>query len=216
MNLENLKTVEIFGNRTIGICQNLYSKNISNSIIDIRYVSGKIDKLQEDSLNCLPQIEILMITKTNLMTIQVGVFNLLNNLKYINLSCNKLTTIPMNLFDNLKNLAVILLNNNEIKNIQDKTFTLPGIESIKLLNLSHNEINIKSDTFDGVKCDQLDLSYNKISHIENNAFEDTNIKQLYLHNNFEISVINPAWRIPKFTIVQMYEDYVVEFYPSRG
>ncbi|XP_044010276.1 P-granule-associated novel protein 1-like [Aphidius gifuensis] len=63
-NLKNLKTVEIVGNRTIGICQNLYSKNISNSIIDIRYTTGSIHSLRANSFDCLPQIEILTITKT--------------------------------------------------------------------------------------------------------------------------------------------------------
>ncbi|XP_044001602.1 leucine-rich repeat-containing protein 15-like [Aphidius gifuensis] len=82
INLKSLKTLEIVGNKTVGICRNVYSKYISNtSITDIRYVNGEIDELPENSFVCMPQIELLTITKTNLMTIQAGALNLLVNSK---------------------------------------------------------------------------------------------------------------------------------------
>ncbi|XP_044019410.1 protein artichoke-like [Aphidius gifuensis] len=63
INLKSLRTLEIIGNKTVGICQNVYSKNISNSIVDIRYVSGEINELPENSFICMPQIEIYHTTK---------------------------------------------------------------------------------------------------------------------------------------------------------
>ncbi|XP_044001595.1 uncharacterized protein LOC122847805 [Aphidius gifuensis] len=82
MKLKNLKTLEIVGNNSIGICQNLYSKMLPKSIIDIRYKTGFINSLEKNSLNCLIQIESLSITETSLGTINVDLF-LFNNTGFV-------------------------------------------------------------------------------------------------------------------------------------
>ncbi|XP_044010263.1 chaoptin-like [Aphidius gifuensis] len=68
--LKNLKTLEIVGNDTIGICQNAFSYKIPHSLIDVRYTNGMIKNLQANSMACMPQLEKLIITNTQLMTIQ--------------------------------------------------------------------------------------------------------------------------------------------------
>lgn len=212
-NLNNLKTLEIIKNSNVNICENSHSKNIPNSIIDIRWTSGSIRDLKKNSLNCISQIENFKITNTQLMNIETGTFDLLNNLKYINLSFNKIISISMNLFKGLKNLSVLLLNNNEIKDIDSNSFVISRIENINLLNLSYNKIDtIKTNTFNGFKFDRLDLSYNEIKRIENDVFKDTNVKDLYLHNNSGIIVSSPAWSIPIFTFVYIDNEYDTEIY----
>ncbi|XP_044005813.1 receptor-like protein Cf-9 [Aphidius gifuensis] len=68
--LKNLKTLEIVGNDTIGICQNAFSYKIPHSLTDVRYTNGMIKNLQANSMTCMPQLEKLIITNTQLMTIQ--------------------------------------------------------------------------------------------------------------------------------------------------
>ncbi|XP_044019414.1 protein artichoke-like [Aphidius gifuensis] len=200
--LKNLKTLEIVGNHSVGICQNSFSKDIPNTIIDIRYTTGTIDRLQENSLICLPQIEVLTITKSQLSTIEAGAFNLLNNLRYINLSFNTITLVSINVFNSLKSLAVLLLNNNEIEEIDDKAFMLFDNKNFVLYNLSYNELTtIEKDTFDGIKSGQLDLTHNKIRSIEAGAFTDSNIKDLYIFGNPDIHEVKKAWNISISTIV---------------
>ncbi|XP_044005610.1 uncharacterized protein LOC122850543 [Aphidius gifuensis] len=85
INLKNLKTLEVVGNHTIGICQNIYSHKIPHSLTDIRYTNGNITNLQANSMRCMPQLEKLIITNTQLMTIQAEKVPLmvLNALIYI-------------------------------------------------------------------------------------------------------------------------------------
>ncbi|XP_044010113.1 toll-like receptor 6 [Aphidius gifuensis] len=211
--LKNLKTLQIVGNHSVGICQNSFSKEIPNSIIDIRYTTGTIDRLQENSLICVQQIEVFTITKTQLSTIEVGAFNLLNNLRYINLSFNKISLVSMNVFNNLKSLAVLLLNNNEIEDIDDEAFMLFDNKNFVLYNLSHNELTtIEENTFDSIKSDQLDLSYNKIRSIEAGAFTDSNIKDLYLFSNIDIYEVKTSWNVSASTNVHIKTSVFFDMY----
>ncbi|XP_044004097.1 chaoptin-like [Aphidius gifuensis] len=91
--VKNLKTLEVVGNDTIGICQNAFSYKIPYSLTDVRYKNGMITNLQANSMTCMPQLEKLIITNTQLMTIQAGTFKSMNNLKYLGLESNKITRI---------------------------------------------------------------------------------------------------------------------------
>ncbi|XP_044001600.1 toll-like receptor Tollo [Aphidius gifuensis] len=145
INLKSLRTLEIIGNKTIGICQNVYSKYISNSITDIRYVNGEIDELPENSFVCMPQIEILTITETNLMTIKAGALNLL---------VNDIDDEAFMLYDN-KNLNLYNLSHNELTTIGKDTFD--GIKSSQL-DLTYNNISlIETGAFEGCHIQNLFL-----------------------------------------------------------
>ncbi|XP_044005919.1 leucine-rich repeat neuronal protein 1-like [Aphidius gifuensis] len=81
--LSNLKTIEIVGNRSVGICQNKFSSKIPHSLTDIRYTNSPLTELQANSMTCIPQLEKFTITNTQLSTIQAGAFKSMDNLKYM-------------------------------------------------------------------------------------------------------------------------------------
>lgn len=72
------------------------------------------------------------------------------------------------------------------KNINDLDGlrTIPGIENIKVINLSHNAItDWNPGTFDGLNLDTLNLSYNKIKTLKSGAFTGLRTKELFLQKN---------------------------------
>ncbi|XP_044001592.1 toll-like receptor 13 [Aphidius gifuensis] len=209
----SLRVLEILNSDSINICNNPISNENSLPLTGLYYTGGSIGVLPTNSLICLWNLEKLSISKTQLTTIEAGVFDSLNNLKYIHLAFNKLTRITTGAFNRLNNLITLDLNHNKIIEMDDKSLRKSVENNLHLLNLSYNEFSfIKKDTFAGFKCSQLDLSHNKISHIEDDAFKDTKIHDIFLFNNFIMYVKMKAWKIPLYTFVHVKKpSYFISF-----
>ncbi|XP_044001590.1 chaoptin-like [Aphidius gifuensis] len=209
----SIRVLEILNDVSINICNNPISNENSLPITGLYYTGGSIITLPTNALICLWNLEKLSISKTQLTTIEAGVFDSMTVLKYIYLAFNKLTHISTGIFNSLNNLITLELNHNKIIEIDDKSLIKSGNNNLQLLNLSYNEIPIiKKDTFESFKCSQLDLSHNKISHIEDNAFKDTDIHDIFLLNNAISDIKIKAWKIPLFTFVHvMKPSYFISF-----
>lgn len=95
----------------------------------------------------------------------------LSTLLDINLSGNNLTSLTASVFDGAVNLLSIDLSHNQIKNLQPETFM--NMRSLRELNLSFNELHNNTfnrngvdwiDTIESLKV--LDLSHNNIFYID--------------------------------------------------
>ncbi|XP_044005920.1 leucine-rich repeat-containing protein let-4-like [Aphidius gifuensis] len=135
--LSNLKTIEIVGNRSVGICQNKFSSKIPYSLTDIRYTKGPLKELQENSMTCISQLEKFTIKNTQLSTIQAGAFKSMDNLKFVNLEFNQITMIPKDTFDGLK-CDFFHLSHNKIRRIEYNAFKNSDIKNLYLFNISSN------------------------------------------------------------------------------
>ncbi|XP_044005917.1 leucine-rich repeat-containing G-protein coupled receptor 4-like [Aphidius gifuensis] len=141
--LSNLKTIEILGNRSVGICQNKFSYEIPHLLTDIRYTNGPLKELQANSMTCIAQLEKFTITNTQLSTIQAGAFKSMDNLKYVNLAYNQITMIYEDTFDGLS-CNFFHLSHNKIQRIESNAFKHSDIQNLYVLNITFNvEFNKK-------------------------------------------------------------------------
>ena len=106
----------------------------------------------------------------------------LNNLRELNLDFNNLTNrgIAFGAFNGAVSLQELTLSNNNLTRFPEG---LPA--SIRRLRISHNHINVVSQT--STACLKhlftLDLSSNKIKKLLNSLHKLTNLKSLYLNHN---------------------------------
>jgi leucine-rich repeat-containing G protein-coupled receptor 7/leucine-rich repeat-containing G protein-coupled receptor 8 len=104
----------------------------------------------------------------------------LPNLRVLDLSHNRLQSLPEFGFSGLKRLTSLnLIGNVDIYRIEP--FALHGLQSLKVFELVGANINfIYSNAFSGLRLDVLNLTSNKIKHIEDNIFNDLYAKNIYL------------------------------------
>ncbi|XP_044013951.1 leucine-rich repeat protein soc-2 homolog [Aphidius gifuensis] len=141
--LSNLKTIDIVGNRSVGICQNVFSSKIPHSLTDIRYINGPLKELQANSMTCIPQLEKFTITHTQLSTIQAGAFISMNNLKYVNLAYNHIKMIPRAPFKGLR-CNFLHLSHNKIDRIEYEALKHTDIKNMYVFNITSNvKVNMK-------------------------------------------------------------------------
>lgn len=133
--LINLETLEIVGNQSVGICQNIFSFKIPRSLTDIRYTNGPLKELPTNSMTCMPQLEKFTITNTQLKTIQSGAFKSMKNLKYVNLAFNQITRISKDTFEGLE-CNFLHLSHNNIMRIEFDAFKHTEIENLYLFNIT--------------------------------------------------------------------------------
>lgn len=100
---------------------------------------------------------------------------------------------------NLKNLQSAIFNSNIMSFIERGAFSdLPSLQSLKI---TKNHINfIKNEVFNGLVVEELDLSYNSVVVIEENAFAHMkNLEVLSLNNN-RLQKWDPQWVQNSFNV----------------
>ncbi|KAK3765922.1 hypothetical protein RRG08_002168 [Elysia crispata] len=135
-------------------------------------------------------------------------------LKTMNLANNKLTKFPPCFIEEDSNINYLTLYHNKISDISAiYERTEPKYApSIKIINLSHNNIESLQSllTMDDLRV--LDLSYNNIKEIANDAFINLeHIEQIYLEHN-HIHVVRPyAFTMnTKLSILDLAHNQVTE------
>ena len=89
-----------------------------------------------------PALQILSVTSSGLIQIDLQVFSLMNNLKVLNLTSNKLQEIQLDTFDQLKLLESLDLSSNNLKTLE--TNMVSGLEKLQVLNLAENRLEVIS------------------------------------------------------------------------
>lgn len=107
------------------------------------------------------------------------------NLEILNLGFNQFSTIPPSTWTNLGSLKHLNLNGNKMKTLEADVFSgLKNVDHIFLRNLPDLE-SIGSRVFTDMKnLKYVDIAMNsKLRQIHEDAFQDTEITNLYLDNN---------------------------------
>ena len=161
----------------INICD--YYSNINTLDVTLNSIGPA---LTSKSLQCLQNVQILMLAYNKISTIDQNTFTNLPSLVILDLSYNQISSIPIYLFvwpdfttRRLKNLKYLYLQNNKIVTLDPWFFYL---QSIITINLANNQIssftnNLNFYLQNGVinpqlkVIDNFDLSNNQIS-----AFDD--------------------------------------------
>jgi Leucine-rich repeat (LRR) protein len=133
-------------------------------------------------------------------------FNLreMANLEYLDLENNSIATIELHSFADLIKLETLILSLNNLAHFND-TFIFSPLSSLKLLNLSSNQIEIiQSNLFDSLfKLETLDLSWNRIRLIHSFAFNDLlNLKNLHLNENNQNLLIESNSSFSHLNLIQ--------------
>lgn len=162
---------------------------IKNCVFSMSYLI-----LTGNQLNFLPfsffsnfvNLKVLRLNRNSISFIENFVFSNLKQLDMLDLSENKIQNIQPELFDNLSNLRTLNLEKNSMKILPPEILT--NLKKLELLNLSSNFLSsnwINFATFKGLfGLRLLDLSYNKITSLENAVFADlSSLEVLDLKNN---------------------------------
>ncbi|XP_044001591.1 carboxypeptidase N subunit 2-like [Aphidius gifuensis] len=213
----SIRVLEILNSDSINICDNPISNENSLPLTGLYYTGGSIITLPTNSLICLWNLEKLSISKTQLTTIEAGVFDSMTVLKYIYLAFNKLTHISTasNVF-NVRNLEIIDLSNNSINKIDKEAFEIVS-NKLTLLNLSYNSLDIiEEGIFKNIKCKVIDFRQNRIVDIADNAFNTSHVDTLNLLDNYFSTFNRSKWGLNDNTIVYMeYMQSDIAFSPSN-
>ena len=113
----------------------------------------------------------------------MGLLSSLKNLLVLDLSYNHIKTIPSKLFENQTKVhTLFLVGNLEIISISADAFS--GLSSLKYLEISNQNIgHISEHAFYSLVLDQIVLSCNDITTLEDGAFENIVVGHLYLNDS---------------------------------
>ncbi|XP_055906844.1 toll-like receptor Tollo [Eupeodes corollae] len=163
------------------------SRICGNSIIALDLSSNKIANLPSAIFSALERVKKLKLGRNAMNFIADRAFEGLVSLSIIDLSENRLTSLPPELFSEAKYVKEIYLRNNSINVLAPGLFS--ELADLLVLDLSANELNsqwINAVTFVGLKrLILLDLSFNKISKLEQSIFRSLgSLQVLKLEENF--------------------------------
>ncbi|XP_068602166.1 toll-like receptor 7 [Brachionichthys hirsutus] len=150
---------------------NYFKKLLNLTVLDISY--NNLNFIPQQVFSGLPdKLETLYIRSNKLKAFAWGKLQFLHNLKVLDLSGNSLTTVPHMLANCTKSIRELILHNNQI------------------LKLTPDFLK------DAYSLKYLDLSFNRIGHVEKSSFPDDVVNQmemLLLHNNKFMCSCNAAW-----------------------
>ncbi|XP_045123906.1 chaoptin-like [Portunus trituberculatus] len=177
------------------------------------------DLTLEDFQGYETSLQTLVLAENSLTLIPEGIFRTLDNLRTLNLRGNNILTINAQAFQGVSSqLAHINLANNLLPNIPFKAIS--SVPSLQTLNLARNRISLTFDVLytGSLSMDTLVLDFNQIetlppysfqnfgtvnrtslrgnplTHINDDAFKDAKIKELYLHDSDLWSISDNAFR----------------------
>ena len=179
--LQNLTTLDMRGNYLKSINLPL-STLISPLLESIHFQENKITQVLENTLENLPNLQMVDLTSNQLNNLPKGFFQNKSQLKIVKLGHNAITSLPRNLFVDCPNIEEIHLQNNQLTNLSDSDFKLraesfQNLSSLTELLLQGNIISsIDGNAFSGMpNMNTLNMNHNKfIRNVSKSIFQGLN------------------------------------------
>ncbi|XP_050314368.1 toll-like receptor Tollo [Anthonomus grandis grandis] len=148
---------------------------------------NEIISLPDNGFSALRSLSELNLQDNAISTLGDRSFVGLNALQTLNLSSNCLVALPPELFQSSRDLKHLYLQNNSLSVLAPGL--LEGLDELRIVDLSHNELTsrwVNRDTFSGlVRLVVLNLGYNQLNRIDGQLFHDLYTLQILNleHNN---------------------------------
>ncbi|XP_039277765.1 chaoptin [Nilaparvata lugens] len=180
--------------------------HLKNSLANLLIAENDIEELPSVALTEFRHLALISLNNNKLRLVKPGA--LPTSLKTLGLSHNSLSIFPAEAIDELKDLQKVFLRGNYIEALPSHSFTrLRKLDKLDLgenaletipssifneslvvrdLNLDFNAIkNISANAFRGMHCERIQLSINKINHVDEKAFAglESSLGVLYMENN---------------------------------
>ncbi|XP_044258031.1 chaoptin isoform X2 [Tribolium madens] len=188
--LRKLRYLDLRGNSITRISPENW-RGLENSLTTLILTDNYITHLPIDSFSGLPMVETINLKGNNLKEIDPSVFrDGMGRLSNLILADNQLTSIPYQALSFLKSLRELDLSYNKI-NIMQPALEV-GVQNanynflfnLDLLRLDYNQITmLKAASFQYFNVlNKTYLDGNPLSLVEENAFRQAKIKELYMRN----------------------------------
>lgn len=184
------KNLESIGEYSFNTCSNLKNISFISNLTEIpsssfRYCSS-LNKVVLNGNSVIIGAEafanssISSIKIANLSQVQSSAFAYCSNLNFVRIDGGTEPSIEQNAFQASIN-AQIVFTNSETKNNLSNLTTIFGSKVI-LINVSNGTITKFEGSINTLQLSSI-FSYSEISNIQDKAFEEANIKHLYLNSN---------------------------------
>ncbi|GFT62226.1 toll-like receptor Tollo [Nephila pilipes] len=158
----------------------------------VRLSRNRIKVLTSKGFAAVNQLRELRLDHNIISRAEESALHGLDKLRILDLSNNQIVALPPLVLRNCEELVELYLQNNSISVLPPGLFA--GLQQLLILDLSRNEITshwLSIDTFaDLIRVATLDISYNRLTHIDSTIFRSQySLEVLHLDHN-EIEVIS--------------------------
>nr|XP_012137075.1 PREDICTED: chaoptin isoform X3 [Megachile rotundata] len=194
--LQKLQLLDLTGNKISKIAPENW-RGLENSLQKLRLGRNAIDKLPADAFAGLTYLDMLDLRENNLKEIDPSVFrDGMAHLVHLYLNGNQLTHIPYAQLSSLKRMKVLDLSYNRISKMlnQQQEPEIRGLQmSLDILRLDYNQIEslMPGDFQHFYKVNRTYLDGNPLTMIEEGAFRDSRIRELYFCDCHLMEVSSP-------------------------
>lgn len=170
------------------------NKGCSFNLRTLDLSGNQIPVMPSKGFSLLRFLEKLVISSNNINIVAEGALYSLERLQVLDMSKNKIVQLPENLFKNCSaTLKVISFHKNSISALSPGLFK--NLTQLISLDLSHNHLSdiwMNNITFSGlIRLVMFNLSYNRISKLDETLFQDMYTLQVLSLENNAIEVLLP-------------------------
>ncbi|XP_053976028.1 chaoptin [Hylaeus volcanicus] len=182
--LQKLQLLDLTGNKISKIASDNW-RGLENSLQKLRLGRNAIDRLPADAFAGLTYLDMLDLRENNLKEIDPSVFrDGMAHLVHFYLNGNQLPNIPYSQLSSLKRIKILDLSYNRISRMLNpqQEPEIRGLQlSLDTLRLDYNQIEVlmPGDFQHFFKVNRTYLDGNPLSLIEEGAFRDSRIRELY-------------------------------------
>lgn len=157
---------------------------------------NRLKVLSDHGFSALRHLKSLLLTSNRISRAEDTALAGLGKLQIIDLSNNQLIALPPGFLRSSEMLSELYLQNNSMSVLPPGLFS--GLQQMLVLDLSRNSLTsqwLNSDTFaDMTRLVVLDLSFNKLSHLDSGSFRSQySLQILQLHHNELVSIADNAF-----------------------
>lgn len=209
LTLEQLRYLNLEGNRIEVIPVNLFRSSVHAHLTDIRLSNNNIEIILPNSFNSLNNLQTVMLLGNRLKTLQKNSFYNLANLTTLILSDNLLKFISPAAFSNLPFLTRLDMQNNKLTEFSFKFFVNVSNFSPLILNVSNNYISYCESDNKILNIEVFDLRYNSLSSVPRCLEHVSALRKLFMdHNTISILGHNSFMHLTSLEVLTLRQNNI--------